>query len=430
MKKLVLCGWIGIVLSMNPLLWSQEVMDGIVAIVGGEVILRTELIQTTQGFALQTGIDPTSNVEEFERLKADVLENLIREKVLLAKAEEDTVTVDDQRVEVALEARIQGVIQQLGSKEKVEAYFGAPIKQIKRDYREEIRKQLIIQTVQQEKLGAVQISRRDVETFYETMKDSLPEKKLMVKLRHILMEIRPGEEARQEAVMRLREVQDRLRGGEDFEELAKQYSEDPGTAQRGGSLGFVERGTLFLSFEEAAFGLKPGEISDVVETPVGLHLIQMVEKRGDKANVRHILIRLEVNQADQEEVLERLNQIRERALAGEDFGELAREYSQDLSTREEGGDLGWLPVEGLQIQPFQSAVDTLQEGQISRPFETQFGYHIIKLEEKSAARKFSLEEDWDQLREWAWNLKRQKVLDRWVEELKKHIYIEIKESLL
>jgi len=428
MKRVYVC--IGVVLSFARLLWSQEVMDGVVAIVGDEIILRTELMQTTQVLALQMGVDPKAQSEEIEKLKSEVLQNLIREKVLLAKAKEDTVTVDDQMVESALDARIQEVIQQLGSKEKVEAYFGAPIKQIKKDYREEIWKQLVVQAVQREKLQDVQISRRDVETFYETMKDSLPEKKPMVKLRHILMEIQPGGEARQTVVIKLREIQERLRGGENFEDLAMQYSEDPGTSEKGGGLGFVERGTLFQSFEEAAFKLNPGEISDIVETPVGLHLIQMIEKRGDKANVRHILVRLEVTEGDEEGVLEKLIQIRERVLAGEDFGELAREHSQDHSTREEGGDLGWLPVEGLQIQAFKSAIDTLQLGQISQPFETQFGYHIVKLEGKSAARKYTLEEDWDQIREWAWNMKRQSVLDGWVEELKEDIYIDIKEDLL
>lgn len=430
MKNIILNGWIGIVLSLNALVWGQEVVDGIVAIVGDEIILRTELMQATQAFAVQMGINPRTQLQELEKLKKDILQNLIHEKVLLAKAEEDTITVDDQQVEAELEARIQGLVQQLGSKEKVEAYFGSPIKKIKRDYRDDIRKHLIVQAVQQNKFRDVQISRPEVEDFYESMKDSLPEKEPMVKLRHILMEVQSGEESRQKVMERIREIQGLLRQGENFEELARKYSEDPGTAERGGALGFVERGTLFQSFEETAFQLQPGEVSDIVETPVGLHLIQMVEKRGDKADMRHILIRLEVTQQDEREVIEQMNHIRERILAGEDFIQLVNEYSQDASTKEEGGDLGWLPLEQLQIEAFKSAVDTLQEGQTSKPFRTQFGYHIIKLEGRREARVLSLEEDWEQIKEWALNMKRQRVLDQWIKEIKKDLYIEIKEDLL
>ncbi len=432
MKKIIFTKFVivTVLLVNSTLLLAQQVLDGIAAIVGDEIILRTELLQTAQGFAVQMGIDPATQTKKFEKLKKDVLNNLINEKILLAKAKEDTITVEDQRVEAALEGRIQELIKRLGSKEKVEAYFGAPIKKIKKDYREDIRDQLIVQTLQQKKLRSVQVFRSEVERFYETMKDSLPERKPMVKLRHILLEVRPGEATKQRAMARIGDIQSKLNQGESFEKLTKQYSEDPGTAEGGGDLGFVERGTLFHSFEEAAFSLKPGEVSDVVETPVGLHLIQMVEKRGDKVRLRHILIRLETTPQDAKAVLDTLNKIRNKALAGEDFGKLAKEYSQDVSTKEQGGDLGWMPMEQLQIEVFKNAVDTLKIGQISRPFKTRFGYHIVKLEGKKTARKFSLKGDWDQIREWALNAKRQKVLNQWIDELKKNIYIEVKKDVL
>ncbi|GAG24231.1 unnamed protein product, partial [marine sediment metagenome] len=186
-------------------------------------------------------------------------------------------------------------------------------------------------------------------------------------------------------------------------------------------------GTLFQSFEEVAFQLEPNEVSDVVETPVGFHLIQMIEKRGEKANMRHILIRIEVTSRDEGEVLDKLSDIRKRVLSGEDFGELAKEFSQDLSTKEMGGDLGWLPLEELQIEAFKSAVDTLQDGEITFPFKTQFGYHIVKLEGRTEARKISLEGDWDQIQDWTMAMKRQNVLNEWIEEVKKDIFIKINE---
>ena len=430
MKKVIFSVGMGSFLVLSSFLWSQEILDGVVAIVGDKMILRTEILQQAQMFALQRQINPITQTEEFEKLKKRVLQDIISQKVLLIKAKEDTVTVEDDQVEQELDVRIQGYIQQLGSQAKVEEYFGAPVSKIKRDYREEMKNTLIVQKLQMEKFRDIQVSRREVEKFYSTMKDSLPTKKPMVKLRHILMNIRPGGEAKQKAVARVRDIQDRLKQGEDFGELAKQYSEDPGTSEKGGDLGFVERGMLFNSFDVAAFQLKENEVSDIVETPVGLHLIQMVERRGDKIRVRHILIRLEVTSDDSREILKTLSDIRQRALNGEDFGALAKQYSDDATTKEEGGDLGWLPLEDLQIEAFKSAVDTMQVGQISRPFQTPFGFHVVQLEAKQEARKFSLEEDWEQIQEWALNMKRQKILTDYVEDIKKDIYIEIKEDML
>lgn len=409
---------------------SQELLDGVVAIVGDEIILRSEVIQTAQAFALQMGVNPVTQPEEFENLKKSVLENLVNEKVLLAKAREDTITVDDQQVEAALEERILNLEQQLGSRERIEAYFGAPIRKLKRDYREDIKKQLIVQQVQAKKMATIQVSRREVIQFFNTMKDSLPEKKPLVKLRHILMSVKPGGEAREDAFERLRSIQDRIRQGESFEDMARAYSEDPATARRGGSLGVIERGTLFQSFEDAAFQLVPGQVSDIVETPVGIHLIQLVNKQGDGLNLRHILIRLEVSGNDESDLVEQLAEIRNRIVGGEDFGDLAREFTEDQSTKENGGDLGWLPLADFQIETFKEAVDTLETGEISIPFKTQFGYHIVRLEDKVAARPYSLEEDWDEMRAAASNMKQQRVFNEWIEEIKQNLFIEIKEDMI
>ena len=430
-QKIVLFGILCVFSMLSvPALWSQEILDGVVAIVGDKMILRSELLQTAQGYALQMGIDPETNQGGFENLKRQVLRNLVDEKVMLAQAVIDTITVEDEQVEAALEDRIQALIRQAGSKERVENYFGTTINKIKRNYREEVRDYLIVQRVQQEKLMGIQVSRHEVITFYETMKDSLPEKRPMVRLRHIMMQIRPGETARQAAMERIQEIRRRLNEGEDFQELARAYSEDPGTASRGGNLGFVERGTLFQSFEEVAFQMSPGTISNVVETPVGLHLIQVVEKRGEQVNVRHILIRLGVDDLDEEAVYNRLADVRSRAQAGEDFGTLASAHSDDESTKEQGGDLGWLPPEELQIEAFKGVVDTLEVGEISLPFKTPYGYHIVKLENRRGAGSYSLDEDWLQIREMALNMKRQNTLREWLDEIKKGMYIEMKEDMI
>ncbi len=419
-----------IALPFCHLLLGQELVDGIAAIVGDEIILYTEVLQTSQIYALQMNINPLNQVQEYNQLKQEMLKNLINDKILLAKAIEDTITVTDQQIETALDERIQGLVQELGSEKEVEAYFGISIRQIKKNYREDIRKLLIIETVKQQKSKDVKISRAEVEDYFNTKKDSLPQKKAVVKARHILMKVQPGGLNRQIAMQKIQEIQERLSRGEDFSELARFYSEDPGTANIGGDLGFIEKGTLFESFEDAGFQLERGQISEIVETPIGFHLIQMVDKQEDKAHMKHILIRINITQQDESGVIDTLIYIRNKALSGEDFGKLAYEYSQDESSKQLEGDLGWLPVEDLEIPIFKSVVDTLQAGHISLPFQTEYGYHLVKVEDREEARKYSLEEDWDEIKTAALNTKILLVLNQWIEELKKDMYIVINKDIL
>jgi len=409
---------------------AQEALDGVLAVVGDEIILKSELEQTAQFYALQLGLNPYTQKEKMEQLKKEILENLINERVLLAKAKEDTIQVDDRKVEAELENRIQALIQQVGSKERLEAQWGAPISKIKRDNREQVGKMLLVREVLNQKFKNVQVSRKEVERFYESIRDSLPEKKPSVRLSQILITIRPGAASRESALEKIRAIQQRIKAGEDFAELARQYSEDPGTAKRGGELGFVERGSFFQSFEEAAFRLEPNEVSEIVETPVGFHLIQMIERRGDKINVRHILIRVEKGPQDEIDAKAKIDEIYQRAISGEDFRKLVKECSEDSVTKEKGGDLGWFTPDEIQIPEFRQVIDTLEVGEVSAPFRTQFGFHIVKLEEKREARKYNLTEDYEDFKARALELKLQKLREEWIEELKKNIYIEIKKDLL
>jgi peptidyl-prolyl cis-trans isomerase SurA len=409
---------------------SQEVLDGVVAIVGEDMILRSDLVMASQQAALRMRMNPITQPEEYKNLMKDVLENLITQKVLLAKAKEDTITVDDQRVEAAMEERIQFMVNELGSIENVEKQLNAPIAKIKRDNWDEMKKSLIVQTLQNTKLNQIQVSRREVEAYYESEKDKIPDRKASIKIRHILFEVRPGQSVRDEAVGKLEEIRKRLGEGAEFEEMARQYSEDPGTASNGGNLGWVEKGTFPEAFEDAAFRLNPGEISEIIESPVGIHLVQMIEKKENEVNIRHILLRLEAKKSDDEYTRNNLEAIRNRALAGESFAELAKEYSHDQTTKDSGGDLGWWVLDEIEVAEFRNAIDTLEVNEISLPFRTQFGYHIVLVEAKEEARKVSLEKDWDLIQENALMKKKEKVFLEWIEELKKGVRIEIKEDLL
>ena len=179
-NSLVLVG-LHAVFSIGALSQPQTVVDGVVAVVGDEIITKSELQQMAQYYSIQMGLDPLKQEKEFLQLKHEILQNLISDRVLLAKAKEDTITADDSKVEAELDRRIQSLVQQLGSEQKVEAQFGAPIKKIKRDNREEVRRMLIVGELQGKKFRSLQVSRREVEAFYETVKDSLPSKKPMVR---------------------------------------------------------------------------------------------------------------------------------------------------------------------------------------------------------------------------------------------------------
>ncbi|RKY93008.1 parvulin peptidyl-prolyl isomerase [candidate division KSB1 bacterium] len=413
----------------TTLAWSQQLLDGIAAIVGDEIILESEVAQYAATLALQMKLDIQNEPQKFNELQKNSLQNLIVQKILLTKAREDTIVVEDSQVEQVLEQQINQWIQQIGSERKVEEYFGSSMNKIKRRVRKEIREHLMVEKLQQQKLQEVKITRQEVEQFYQTNRDSLPELKESVEISHILLQVTPGAESKQQAREKIAGILERLRSGEDFAELARQYSEDPGSAAKGGELGFIQRGDFVKDFEEKAFALQPGQISDIVETQFGFHIIQMLERRGEKINVRHILIRTRPTKADEERTLKLLLAIRDSCLAGADFAEMAKRYSNDETTADKGGYLGWFEVEKLQLPEFKSVVKELKIGEISQPFRTRFGYHIVKLLNRREGGKLSLQRDWEQIEQWALMDKRSRAMQKWVEELKKNLYIEIKNEI-
>ncbi len=424
-KRIIFAGFFLILLTGS--VSAQEKLDGIAAIVGDQIILHSEVSQYAFNLALQMKIDIKNNPQKFEQLRKNTLNNLIVQKILLAKAKEDTITVDDAQVDQVLSEQLQSWTQQLGSEAKLEEYFGKPISKIRREFRDEIRNRLLVEKVQQEFVQKITITRPEIEQFYATMKDSLPEMREMVNISHILMNIKARGKAKEEALKKIQEIRQKILNGSDFAAMARLYSEDPGSASKGGELGFIKRGDFVKEFEAVAFNLKPGEVSDVVETRFGLHIIQLIEKRGEKINVRHILIRLKPTESDAEETRAFLETIRDSCLAGADFAEMARRYSDDETSKNNGGNLGWFEFEQLQLPEFREAIKNLKVGEISEPFRTQYGYHIVKLNDRRAAGKLTLEKDWQQIEQMALSYKRTKKFQEWVETLKKNVYISIRE---
>ncbi|MDZ7364097.1 MAG: peptidylprolyl isomerase [candidate division KSB1 bacterium] len=405
---------------------AQEVLDRIVAVVDDQIILQSELLQYTYSVAMQFGIDPRQQPEKFRELQSGALESLIAQKVLLIKAREDSVTVEARQVDQVLDERLKAMTEQLGSEQKLEEYFGQPLRKVRRTLRENIEEGLLVRKLQQTKFGEMKMSRREVEEFYQAMKDSLPSVKAAVHLRHILLNVTPGEAAVAAARTKIDSLSKRVRSGEDFGTLARMYSEDPGSAARGGELGFIQRGDFVREFEEAAFALQPGEISGVVRSQFGFHLIQLIERRGEKINARHILIRLATSANDEKETAAFAGRLREDILSGKiSFEDAAKKYSSDQTTNDKGGDLGWFEAEQLQVPAFREAAQTLQPGEISPPLKTQYGFHLVRLEERRDPRQLTLDQDWQQIHELAMNAKGEKIFQNWVNALKKQMYIRV-----
>jgi len=424
MRKVIIVSFILLIVNQP---FAQQVIDKVVAVVENEIILQSELNQYAINLAFQMRIDPRREQEKFEQLKEQTLQNLINQKILLAKAEEDSIIVEERQVDTVLEEQINRMIQQVGSEEKLQEQLGMSISKLKRNFREDVRKNLMVEQLQQTKFSKIKISRREVEEFYQTMKDSLPELKETVDISHILVNVKAGDVSEQKAREKIADLLNQVKVGADFADLCRKNSEDPGSAARGGEIGFMERGDFVPEFEEVAFLLEPGQISDIVKSRFGFHIIECLERKGDKINVRHLLIRLEPTNVDEEDTQAKVNDIRVLLDDPEkDFKTIAEQYSDDETSREQGGHLGLFEVENLQEQEFRTVIDTLAPGEISQPFKTKFGWHILMLNSKQEPRPISLQQDWERIEAFALNIKRQKDFQNWLEEIKKDVYVEIK----
>ncbi|MDZ7766852.1 MAG: peptidylprolyl isomerase [Melioribacteraceae bacterium] len=420
MKKLIF------IFSILTILNAQQTLDKIVAVVGNEIILQSELNLQAAYVAAQRNIDPDS-----EKLKQTILERMIEEKLLYAQAELDTIQVSDQDVEMQLENQLNFFISQYGSQDRLEQAYGMGIDKIKRELRDEVRKSLMSQMVQQKEFGQIEVTRREVREFFETNKDSLgtiPEK---FELKHIFINPQKSDRLKIRAKEFANTLLDSIKNGADFAKLASENSDDPGSAKQGGDLGFVKRGVFFPEFEAAAFQLEEGELSDVIETPVGFHIIQMLERRGESIKTRHILVKVKSDDEADFAAIELLNEIRDSLVNGhKSFEYFARKYSDDGETAKNGGNLGTFEVSQLDDK-LKERVYELSVGEISYPKRLDldnrsYGYHIIKLVNRTPEHRPVLDEDFDEIKRLAIYNKRQKLYSKWIEELKEKIYWNVK----
>lgn len=408
---------------------AQQLIEGIAAVVGREIILKTEIEQYVQNYMIQNRIDARQNEQIIKNLIDQTLNLLIEQKLLLIKANEDTLTVDDGLLEQKTEERIRYLIEQVGSESELEKIFNAPIRKIRRDTQKALKEQFLVEQVRGLKFRDIKISRFEVQDFYNQYQDSLPGLQETVNISHILMLVKPSEDALNSAYQKIQNIQEQLKNGADFGKLAEQYSDDKASARRGGDLGLISRGDFVPEFETVAFQLKDGELSDIVRSPFGFHIIQMLERRGERIRTRHILVQVTPTEDDEKRIVQELSELRQRILEGEDFSALALQYSEDENVQKDKGNLGTFEAERLIIPQFKTEIAKLQPGEISTPFKTEFGYHIVRLNDRIPQRTMSLETDWQRIQEIALNFKMEREYKKWIEELKENTPIEIRNIL-
>jgi peptidyl-prolyl cis-trans isomerase SurA len=417
---------IAVIFLLAGVCYAQEVIDKVIAVVDNEIITESELEFQANLLASRYGVAPDT-----PELRKQTLNSMIEEKLAYAQANLDSITVTDDEVDKRIDYQIQMFIQQYGSKERVEQVYGMSIEKIKHELRDDVRKNLMVQKLREKNFGTIEATRRDVEEFFNKFKDSLgviPEK---VKIAHIYRSPAASFEEKDKARKFAQALLDSIKNGADFAEMAKKYSGDPGSAQEGGDLGFVKRGVFYPEFEAAAFELKQGEISNVVETPVGFHIIQLLEKRGESIHVRHILIKIKADENADIKTIDFLSAVRDSIVKGDStFAYYARKYSEDEDTAPFGGELGTFYLNQLD-KSVLDVISGLKAGDISFPKRYQYagnkyGYHIVYLEDRIPQHAPDLNKDYDDIKKLADEYKRQQKYQAWVDDLKSKIYYDVR----
>jgi peptidyl-prolyl cis-trans isomerase SurA len=431
MKKILVFSFWTLSLSLFA---QTNIIDGVIWIVGDEAILRSEVEDQrirSQYEGVHIAGDPYCVLPE----------QLAIQKLFLHQAKLDSVVASDSQVEAQVNMRINYFLREIGSKEKMEEYFKKSFSDIKDEMRQNIYNQMIIQSVQQKIVGDLKLTPADVRKFYNSLsKDSIPMIPAMVEVEIIAIDPPIPPEDIERTKNQLREYADRVnKGTADFSLLARLYSDDTETAKKGGELGFMGRGELVPEFANTAFSLQePGKVSRVVETEFGYHIIQLIERRGDRVNCRHILLRPHVAPEVKMVAMQRLDSIANIIRTGKQtFEDAALEFSMDKDTRMNGG-LMTNPSTGTSKFEYQSlpqevakAVFNLNIGEITQPFSMineQIGkevYVIAKVKAKTPNHKANFTDDYQDLKTLCDERKRAEVLDHWIIEKQKETYIYI-----
>lgn len=407
------------------------VVDKIVAKVDNYIVIKSELEQAYQGYVAEG--NPAS-----QEAKCQIFNRLIMNKLMVAKAEIDSVTVTDQEVDQNTTQRMGMIMQSSGnSPEELERRYGKSLDQIKLELRDQIREQLLSREMTQKITKDMKITPAEVKRFFNKIPtDSLPYYSSDVQVGQIVKIAKISAAQEEEAKRRLTELRDRILAGENFNELALKYSEDPSARQNGGEMGFVGRGSMVPPYEAMAFKLRKGEISIPFKSQFGHHIMQLIERRGNEYNSRHILLLGNPSAEDVQRAQHYLDSLRRKIVKDSiKFEYAAKQYSDDNETKGRGGYFtdqdGGTNVSLRDIDPVvYLAIDTMKVGTISKPiaYRTDDGKEAVRIlyyKAKLPPHQANLKDDWHRIQSAALAEKRDKAIGKWFNKSKGDVFINI-----
>ena len=429
MKRMVLCAAACIFMMLPAALQAQKYGDGLIdksiAVVGNEMISISQLEEEVQMMRAQ-GLASDRNV------RCELLEQMMESKLFLMQARLDSLSVNNDMVEGELRNRMDMIRSQLGGDEEMEKYFGKPLYRLRQEWRKALEDQSLTQQMQSNIMSDIpEITPFEVKQFVESLDSAdLPVVPMKYQLSQIC--IYPDREAANIAVKeRLLAIRERIINGEKFSTLARIYSQDPGSAMKGGELGMASKSIFWPAFSDAAMALKPGIVSQIVETPDGFHIIEVLEKKGDMFNARHILMKPEYTSQDMENAFRVLDSLKtELGNGAVTFDLAARFYSEDPATKTNGGQMSdpntgsaYFEIDQLKPQDY-AAIKDLKEGEISAPFESLDNegrsgntiYKIIKVDKIIPAHTATFSEDYDLLLSIVKQKKSMESIDNFINE--------------
>jgi peptidyl-prolyl cis-trans isomerase SurA len=437
-KKLRFCMLLtGLILQGVFVLNAQVLVESIAAIVGNEVIYLSDLENTV------ADLRRSGNKTSYNDLKCSVFEEMLVSKLFMDKARIDSIVVADDAVEGDLNVRMNDAIRRAGSEEALVEYFKKSMVEIKRDIKKSLMEQETVREVQSKIAQNISITPGDVKRYFLSIpKDSLPIIPARYEIGIVQLDPPSNEDNKAEARQKLLDIRSQILAGKSFNVLAIIYSEDPESAKKGGEIGFLTRGELEKPYADAAFSLSMGTVSKIVETKFGFHIIQLIDRKGEMVNTRHILIRPQVKPEQAEKAIAKLdsiaNQIRKDSIS---FEHAAMRYSTHKDSRMNGGILvspnpsdrvSWLTLEELNKEMYVKLRD-LKVGEISDPFKTTDEnnnpvFRIVKLLNQVPAHTANLKDDYQILYNATLSNERTKAYDKWIKEKIKTTYIKISDE--
>ena len=424
---------------------QPQVIDKVVAVVGKNIILQSDIENQYIQYRMQGMAEGTG-----KEVRARILEELLLQKLMLNQAEMDSITVTDEQVDAELSRRIQSLVSRYGSQEKMESLFGKTMSEIKEEVRQAAKDNMLQEQVQAKIMENVVVTPQEVKDFYNSIpKDSLPAIQPNYEIVQIVKRPPVSIDEKLQVKDRLYQIRKRILEGESsFATMAVLYSEDPGSARQGGELGFAGKGVYATEFENVAFNLRDGEISDVVETQFGFHIIQLIERRGETINCRHILLTAKVPVEALEKAQNQLDSVAQLIRTGDmTFEEACKKYSDDDS-KNNGGYIGnaatggnWLSLQEMndlgeyypEYKNLAFVVSRLDVGELSDPVpmttnENNDAFRLVMVKRKTEAHQANLKEDYSLIQNWALGQKRQQAIGKWVANKAAKAYIHLDDA--